>query len=452
MQAQQMFQTALQQTGGDYDQAVGRLRSQGVNTIGIETELAKSRKATYDAIKSHYDATKSQHDTLSGLAGQITDEASWQQYAPEMMKVDPDLAPMISSHPHYDPNVVHGFMALGEAGNKILDRVQKGNEALLKGEYSTFMGNQLATTENQDDLDKVIQAGQSAAVPGFIMARVPKVWSPNVPAMGMSWAMTAKEKVEESDNARTAKREAAAQAETVKQHGIQNKFEQQRIGLEGARVGMERQRLQREAAGGAAPNQPPSDAVRGYMDDIIGGASKLTDVPAAGGMRNSVVAQFKKEGYDLNKPLTAQAQARVDLAKLVLPQVAEVRGMADKINQMGLMGTLGGRWRSLIAHESAADAISGLTPEQQQLVGQFVLQAELLTSGTAMTHFGSRAGGSVVETFRNQLDPKNKDLNTFLGNLNAVQSVLGGYAQGQPGATKHGAAPDAASLRQKYKY
>jgi hypothetical protein len=195
------------------------------------------------------------------------------------------------------------------------------------------------------------------------------------------------------------------------------------------------------AAGGTAPNQSPSDAVLGYRDDIISGASKLTDVPAAGGMRNSVVAQLRKEGYDLNKPLTAQAQARVDLAKLVLPQVGEVREMAKKINAMGLMGTLGGRWRSLAAGESAADAIAGLTPAQRQLIGQFVAQADLLSSGTAMTHFGARAGGAAVDAMRQQLDPKNKSLDVYLGNLEAASNVLGGYAQGLPGATKHGETP-----------
>jgi hypothetical protein len=199
--------------------------------------------------------------------------------------------------------------------------------------------------------------------------------------------------------------------------------------------------LAKQTAGAAtaAPNQPPSDAVLGYRDDIISGASKLSDVPAAHGMRDSVVAQLRKEGYDLNKPLTAQAQARVDLAKLVLPQVGEVRDMAKKIDAMGLMGTMGGRWRSLTAGESAADAIAGLTPAQRQLIGQFVAQADLLSSGTAMTHFGARAGGAAVDAMRQQLDPKNKSLDVYLGNLEAASNVLGGYAKGLPGATKHDA-------------
>jgi hypothetical protein len=94
------------------------------------------------------------------------------------------------------------------------------------------MGNQLATTESQDDLDKVIHAGQSAAVPGFIMARVPKVWSPNVPAMGMSWAMTAKEKSDATDKAADNARQAARDAQTAANENANLKLRGQEVGIQ----------------------------------------------------------------------------------------------------------------------------------------------------------------------------------------------------------------------------
>ena len=198
----------------------------------------------------------------------------------------------------------------------------------------------------------------------------------------------------------------------------------------------------------------------GYKNGVISGAQKLTDVPAAGGMRNAVIGQLQKEGYDLNRPLGAQAEARVELAKMVVPQVAQVQDLARKIDAAGLMGTFGGRFRSLAAHESAADELAGLTPDQQHLIGQFVTQAELLTSGTAMTHYGARAGGDAARVLRDQLDPKNKSIDTYLGDLEAAQSVLGGYAQGQPGATKRGGGDTPKTtgttsiqdLRKKYNY
>jgi hypothetical protein len=223
-------------------------------------------------------------------------------------------------------------------------------------------------------------------------------------------------------------------AQYMTEHGITNPFDPRLKGVVNTIRAKEKQ-----AITFAAPTVPvQSNPVQGYLGSVISGALQMKDVPAAGGMRNAVIGALQEQGYDLNKPLTAQAQARVDLAKLVLPQISEVQALAQKINQMGLMGTVGGRWRSLISGESAADSMSGLTPAQKQLVGQFVTQAELLATGTAMTHFGARASGPAVAGMQKMLGAGNKDLDVFLGDLEGAQRVLGGYAQGMPGATKHG--------------
>jgi hypothetical protein len=144
-------------------------------------------------------------------------------------------------------------------------------------------------------------------------------------------------------------------------------------------------------------------------------------------MRTAVVKQL--QAGEIVK-LTQQSQAMKETANSVIPIVTKVKDLADQIQKLDLMGTLGGRWRSLISRESSASSIEGLTPAQKQLVGQFITESGLLVSGVAKAHGGARGGGSIqmVEQLKPLLDPGNKDLDTYLGNLNGAMDVLNGYA------------------------
>jgi hypothetical protein len=135
----------------------------------------------------------------------------------------------------------------------------------------------------------------------------------------------------------------------------------------------------------------------------------------------------------MTRPLTAQVEARVEFAQAQMPQIDAVEAMAKEIDRQGLMGTFAGRFRDLASKESTPADIAGLTPDQRTLIGKFVTQADLLSSGVAMTHFGARASGDAVNMMRERLDPKGKDLQTYLGSIEGARAVMQGYADLKPG-------------------
>ena len=466
-QAQDAFRTQLQQNGGDYDSALTALDKQGYNTLPIRGAVADYRKKLYDNGKARLDQMKTENEMMSSLWSGVTDQASQDRIMPLVQRIDPQFASQVK--PVYDQKTVDAYKNIGVTAKDQHEWAQKALDDGADQKYAKAAYAAAAATTSDQDVAEARQHMAAALIPrNYIDAALPPgtAWSPDLVASAKkayAGALTPKEQAEVTNQEAERKNAADTLAETKVRDANAAAYQKGELGVSQGHLAVARADLKlKQAAAAGGTDGAPSDAVLGYRDDIISGASKLSDVPAAHGMRDSVVAQLRKEGYDLNKPLTGQAQARVDLARMVLPQVQEVRDMAQKIDQQGLMGTVGGRWRSILAHESAAGDIAGLTPEQKQLVGQFVAQAEFLSSGTAMTHYGARAGGQVVEQFRDQLDPRNKDLDTYLGNMNAVQSVLGGYAKGMPGATKRAGAGETpapttgttniADLRKKYNY
>jgi hypothetical protein len=168
-------------------------------------------------------------------------------------------------------------------------------------------------------------------------------------------------------------------------------------------------------------------AVSKWVDQLRNPSSGITLAMVPSGLRTAVIEQL--EPGEVTK-LTAASQSMKELATSLEPQIQKVSDLAKQINDQGFMGTTGGRWRDILSKEGAADSIAGLTPEQKRLVGQFVTQAGLLKSGIARAHGGARGGGSIqmLESLSPILDPANKDLDVYLGNLIGAKDVIHGYA------------------------
>jgi hypothetical protein len=286
MQAQQMFQTALQQTGGDYDQAVVRLRGQGINTLGIEADMAKQRKLAYDATKAHYDSLKSQHDSLSGYAAQIRDQASLDKARPLMIQTDPELDAMIPTVYAGNETTFRSLAGLGETGSKILETANKANDDWLSGKYQKGLYTALAGTTSDADVEGVRQAARAHLIPESMIQQAAPPGAKWSPGQVKSWeyqGLNLEKRADIAEKQADDARQATMDAETVKQHGIQNKFEQQRIGLEGARVGMERQKMQQgqalntQAMTAANPNAPHGEEFLKSLQPNIAAQVKALD-------------------------------------------------------------------------------------------------------------------------------------------------------------------------------
>jgi hypothetical protein len=214
-----------------------------------------------------------------------------------------------------------------------------------------------------------------------------------------------------------ADRQAAAKALADwrdKQYGLQ----QRTASRADAQLAMK----QRSAAAGLDP-----DAVAGWVQHVMDNGT-FVGVPA--NVKNQVMGELKRLNVNV-QDLTNADLTRRNVARTIEPKIEAVKEMAKQIDQMGLTGTLGGRWRKIVSGETAASDLTDLTPAQKQLVGKFATEASgLLLSGIAMAHGGARGGGSpqLLEQIKQYLDPGNKDLNVYLGNLDGAKEFIHGYA------------------------
>lgn len=179
----------------------------------------------------------------------------------------------------------------------------------------------------------------------------------------------------------------------------------------------------KEGEGGSADPKVVQAWVRQLKDPQSG--VTLTQVPSA--LRSAVISQLQPG--EITR-LTAQDQAMMNLALKTIPSIDRVEQMAQQINAMGLMGTVGSQWRKLISGQSAATDLAALTPQQQQLVGQFVTEAGLITSGVARVHGGARGGGSprMQAILAPILEPRSSTLDTYIGHLEGARDFMKTYA------------------------
>lgn len=136
----------------------------------------------------------------------------------------------------------------------------------------------------------------------------------------------------------------------------------------------------------------------------------------------------------------------------VLSHVADIEAEAQKINQLGLMGPVGGRWGDFMAGTIGAGELAAGNPEAAELLGEFRTDVGLLKSGMAMVHGGARGGGSTGMAARMDalISSKTMDLPLFLGATKTFKKWLKTYAEdgkdGGGGGTVAMTAPDGRAL------
>jgi hypothetical protein len=417
------IQNAVQSTNGDVDAAVDALQKIGKvrAATALQTTVAKSRKESADALDAQTKAQAGKIEFGLHVLNGATDEASEQYAEQSLAHLSPEVAGLIQKLPanlSWEDRK-NALQQVGLTAKDAVDNKQKALDAFTAGKFDTAAGHWLGSAVNQQTFDQFYNGGARAmGIPQTVIdelkATVGTTYTPEAAQKAQQMALTPEQQEQAKDRQATL---ANTQA-----------YQQAELGIRRGELSVQQQREAREraaAAGGA--NGAPSDAVLGYAADLKAGRMAITAVPAAGHMRDQVEAYMRQQGFDMKLPLTAQVRARYEFASSVLPQVAQVEDLARQVQAAGLMGTFSGRLRDAATAESAAASMTGLTPAQQRLIGQFATQADLLASGTAMAHFGAR-GGAQADEMRAQLTAGHKSLDTFLGNLAAVKSVLQGYA------------------------
>lgn len=192
------------------------------------------------------------------------------------------------------------------------------------------------------------------------------------------------------------------------------------------------------------PKQPPQPVV--VMTDS---GPKLVD------KGTGTARDITEGGKPLEHQMTPQLRQMSETANDILPQMKRIQETAEKLDQLGFMGPLAGRWRDFVTKKIGAGELAGGNAENARLLGKFQSQIGLLTTAVARAHGGARAGGSIqmVEHLKEIMNPEGKDLPTFLGALSGVQDWMEQYAQHtkkDEEPPKPSSKPTAADLIRKY--
>src|SRR5262245_37393649 len=155
-------------------------------------------------------------------------------------------------------------------------------------------------------------------------------------------------------------------------------------------------------------------------------------------LQQAVQASLATKGVSLNK-ITAQTRGQMETAKEILPHISTIRREAQELDQLGLMGPIGSRWRDLVLGKVGASELVGGGANGRK-AAKFMTDVGLLMTAVARAHGGARGGGSpmMLEHMQHIMGAHGKDLQMFLGNLDSAREWMQGYAtQDQPGGGRY---------------
>lgn len=458
IQDQGYINQAVQNANGDYDQAASDLATSGharasQSLLGwIQDYRDKAGKMQDQLIKNHSAVV----DLMGRAAQSVVDNptpAQLQAVKTMMLSMsaqDPAAQKMVSdtipdglTDPDEIRKVALGLSHQGEEAKDFWNNQTEASKLYMSNDYRGYLAQTLKTAPDPAAVIKNLAA--NPVVPRSLIMEATSMLQglPADPAQRAAaidaWGKTPYQEGENAAQmaqaeARKAQADASnARAVTAAQAAADlAAYHRGRLAIDTSKLHFEM------GQGFGGDGTQPSPALLGAINQLQDGTLKFESVPKE--LKIPLLAYSHQNGLDptWSMPLTAQVLARDQFAAQVAPQIDKVRAMAKQIDDMGLMGTLAGRWRDLASKESTvADImpalVKGFTPEQQRLIGNFVTQADLLSTGTAMSHFGARASGAAVQNMRDNLDPKGKDLPSYLGSLDATQNTLLGYATEMPG-------------------
>ncbi len=374
-------------------------------------DMALKIASTMADSPAHYDAGR------QAMAGVIGDDPNLKQWFQSTVPEHPDPAQI--------PYIVNSLTKVGEDAKTRASQQATNVENFLKGDYNKSLSSQLLSVPKEQRAQVLTVAAQmapSTSVRNALLQQFAPILADDdaIAKAGKTPHEQAEESVAKAKADEDAKNKAA-ELKIQQQNADANTF-----------------RAHNPASAATTPVDP--EVVAGYVRQVKNGSLPLQNIPAHA--KDAVVKSLEASGENVTQ-LTSQGKQMKETATTLLPMIDKVESLAKQLDQQGLMGTLGGRARNIAGVESAAADIQGLNPEQRKLIGEFASAGGLLITGIARAHGGARAGGSpqMIEHLSKLMDAKDKDINTFLGNLQGERDFMNAYANMGPSGNTSSQAP-----------
>ena len=182
---------------------------------------------------------------------------------------------------------------------------------------------------------------------------------------------------------------------------------------------------------------PAADTVQYFADQLVRDPQNLKMVSGDKGLMSAVRNELASRGVDITN-LDSASRTMAIAAKDVQKVIPSIEAEARQLDQMGLMGAAGSRWRDFLANKVGASQLAGGNKAGGELLGKFRADVGLLKTSLMKAHVGSRGGQNLLEEFNGILNADRTDLPGFLGALNGVKGWMDIYANRLPAT---GAAP-----------
>lgn len=171
------------------------------------------------------------------------------------------------------------------------------------------------------------------------------------------------------------------------------------------------------------------DQIDFYAKQVKEDASKMNLIT---GLDKTVRARIERRiadiGGNINK-LSASSRTMREMATEVLPHIDVIQSEANKLNELGLLGPIVGRWREFVSGKIGAGELAGGNAENAKLIGKFRTDAGLMQTAVMKAHVGARGSAQMLDHFSDLLGAEKADISMLTGELASFKDWMKGYSQ-----------------------
>jgi hypothetical protein len=321
---QQTFEQIAKETNGDPDAMMQAIRARIPHAApAFEAQLTKVRKERADALKVELDNETTQITRGLGLMRSIRDERSYQAIKPTLMKIAPDIAPLLPEA--FDPNALQKLGEMGLTAKEHADLTRKALDDYLGGKWRNGLGTALSIAQDEEDWNEAIE--------GFLQMGGPKseaalfgTFSPENVQRAAQLTMdpnTRQDNAIAKQNADTAAANAAKSGATA---GFSLSPGQRRYDANGQLIATAPDRP-RAAGGSGAPSG--DDAL---VDTIIAEPGLWDQLTPT--VKGRIAAKLKAKGYEgFGKPMSDGAMKQVAESESAIDSLKDLRTTLQKNEQ-----------------------------------------------------------------------------------------------------------------------
>jgi hypothetical protein len=168
-----------------------------------------------------------------------------------------------------------------------------------------------------------------------------------------------------------------------------------------------------------------------WTDQALLDSKNFSNMPNDTALKDAVSTELARRGVPITN-LDANSRQQALAARDVSTILPEFEREAKQVNDLKLMGPVGGRWAEFLNGKIGASELAGGNAQNAELLNRFLGNAKFLTGALGRMHFGMRGGLAGAAGFEDMLGTGWKDYSGFKGSLDAAKDWVKTYAAKLP--------------------